>query len=346
MQDRPTPPTSTPIGSPSGGLSLVAAAVVVATVIGSTIWLQLRLSDQSSQIEDLQRNLSEVRHSIDLLRLESEVDGSGVEALVRQIEAWAPDLARASTPAPALERYQERLNEVVEAARHLGPPAYDALLEELERNVDDRDLEEQRWLLRCLLAADPSRGQDYLAQVTRGTRLPSRQTLRFFAADRLLEHDREFAGAVLSQVLQLESHSGVHRQLPPELATEYERVIGTNQFPDFFNLIDRFVASGHEDVVPVLTMLIGRPEHDRMTYQKCIEHLGHLGARQAVDKIKQLYVDIPRREFNPLFQNICLQAIAEIQGSEACEWFQETLKTTDNELVATRLRELIKQNCG
>ena len=123
-------------------------------------------------------------------------------------------------------------------------------------------------------------------------------------------------------------------------------MIPTNTVPEFFNFIPRFVESGHPDVPQVLTMLIGRPEHDVMTYQECIRFLGQLRVESAVNQIRKLYARPPSRSASPFFLNTCLQALAEIQGSTACAFFEEALGEATHPIVVTKLQSLMKSYCG
>ena len=146
-------------------------------------------------------------------------------------------------------------------------------------------------------------------------------------------------------ILEFESANGITRPLHPHFRNQPEAVISTNRIPDFFNFISRFVASGHPDVDGVLRQIIGRAEHDRMTYQECVKELGRMRTRLAADRIRELFEKPPFRERSPIFQNHCLQAIADIEGQEACSYFEEQLMKVDDKNVVTKLQSLVKQLC-
>lgn len=320
--------------------ALLATGLSIAA-LGAVAWTHVRVADRLAAVE---ARLEAVDQRLNLIRLEMDVKGKGVGALIEQIEVWAPELASGSTPAPTWQKVEQRLREVLDAAEALGPTAFDAFVGALEGGSDGHGVETRRWLLRAATRADPERGLALLSRVVRGTALDPSSRLRAMAADDLIELDREHAGRILAQILQYESHNGVQRQPPPGLAPEFERVIGTNRFPDFVHLIDKYVGTGHPEREKVLQMLLGRAEHDQITYQKCIEHLGELGVEEAVPRIQQLY-DNPPGRFAPLFQMHCASAVAKIQGARACDWLKQKLLETDQQALAGRLQQLIKQHC-
>lgn len=335
----PLPPPST--SRAAAWLAGLAALLVIV----ASIWLGSRMASIDSQLTAARGELTQLRQLAQLARLEARSQGSGIGAIIEQIDYWAPQLALSSTPMPEAERIEKALNECLDSIDGLGTRAWPELIATLD-SPSSRDEEARKWLLRGAVRSRPDEGRALLASVIRGTRLTPSARLRIFAADELIRIDRETAGKVIAQVLQVESAQGITREAPPELAREYERVIGTNRFPEYFNLIDRYVATGDPDTINVLRMILGRPEHDRMTYQVCIRALGKLRAHDAVDRIKQLYSEPPRGESNPLFTNACLQAIADIDGAEACAWFQDQLRISTTPIVVAKLQDLVKQLCG
>lgn len=337
MQDpvRPGPSRLVPALACVGAL---AAAAASSWNLAETRRLGGELANARLELEQLARTAR-------LIRLEGKSEGRGIGAILEQIRFWAPQLATSATPHPAAIRIEESLWDAVDVVEAIGPGAFGAIVAALE-SPDSQDDETRKWMLRAALRTDPAQAKALTASVVRGTRLNPSSRLRFLAADELLGLDNAFAGDVLSQVLQIESAQGVTRTVPPGLAPEYERVIGTNAFPDFFNFIERFVRSKHKDVPTVLQMILGRTEHDRMTYQECIRWLGELRVRDALPRIKELYTTPPRGEFNPLFLNVCLQAIADIDGPGACAFFREELRRVDIPVVSTKLQDLLKQHCG
>jgi hypothetical protein len=324
----------------------VIAATAAALIAGlGAWWTASRIAGLEARIVGLVEDVVALQRTARLIRIEGQSQGRGIGAVIEQIEFWAPQLSTSATSHPAAVRIEASLGECLDAIGALGEDAFGPLLAALESPAP-RDDETRKWLLRGLLRASSGDGRGLLAAVLRGTRLAPTPRLRFFAADELLRLDKDFAGEVLAQILQVESSQGISRQVPPALAPEYERVIGTNAFPEFFNLIERFVQSGHPQTAQVLQMILGRQEHDRMTYQECIRALGRLGARDALPRIKELYSRPPHGEFNPLFLNVCLQAIAEIEGPGACEFLRAELRRVDIPVVSTKLQELLKDHCG
>ena len=331
------------------GRSATRAAPLVATLAAviaaaAAVWSAVRLDGVERRLERATDQLAELTEVAKLLRLEGASEGRGIAAIIEQIDFWAPQLAAAATPPAATGRIRSTLDDSLDAVGALGESAWQPLITELE-TPGVRDDEARKWLLRAALRANPQQAEALLAGVLRGTRLAPSARLRFFAADELLERNRAFAGEVLAQILSIESAKGVTRDVPPEFAPEYERVIGTNQFPEFFNLIERFVRSRHPDVAAVLQMILGRPEHDLITLQTCVRELGKLGARDALPRIRELYSKPPRGMTSPLFATTCLQAIADLEGAAACDWFREQLSVVDVPVISTKLQDLVKQHC-
>ncbi|MBK8976515.1 MAG: hypothetical protein IPM29_11410 [Planctomycetes bacterium] len=346
-----TPPPPTTPRPPRANAILVLCALNLLTLAGLAALIATRLAPElRGELAATRARLERVEEQLRLARLEARSTGQGPAALIEQIAHWAPDLQSSATPEPQLREIRARLDDILEAVGALGPDAFDAFVARLatgatagDQQLDD---ETRKWILKAAVRADRARGLPLLAEVVRGNRFAPSARLRFFAADELRELDRELAGQALRQVLQVESAAGLTRQPPPGLAPEYERHIGTERFPEFYNLIYRYVACGDPDCAATLQMILGRAEHDRLTYQECIRHLGQLRCRDAVPRIQELYHELPRREFAPLFQTTCLQAVADILGAEACPWLQDELRNADVEIVANKLRELIKQLCS
>ena len=102
---------------------------------------------------------------------------------------------------------------------------------------------------------------------------------------------------------------------------------------------------GHADPQAVLRILNRRRDYDLMTLQEAIKSLGILRCEEAVAPIKDLF-ETPPREFHPMFRNHCLDAIASIQGSAACDYFKEVQRREKRDIVLKKLVDLIKKNCG
>lgn len=334
--------SSPPSAPASGRAATLGAWTAAAVAAAAAIWLGIRLDRVESALARIEPELQDLGRTAHLLRIEGRSQGRGIGAIVEQIDFWAPQLASVGTPHPAADRIESSLHEALEAVGALGEDAWPTLMDALQA-TPRRDDETRKWLLLAAFRARPAQGRALLASVMRGTKLDPSPRLRFFAADELLRRDKQYAATVLKDILELESARGITRQVPPGLAPEYERVIGTNAFPDFYNFIARFVRSGHPDTERVLRMILGRADHDKNTYREVIRALADLGSEPAVPRIKELYASPPDNYTDPLFMNVCVQAIADIQGADAREWLREQLRTVEIDTVRTKLQDLLKQ---
>ncbi|MCC6781888.1 MAG: hypothetical protein IT457_03510 [Planctomycetes bacterium] len=319
--------------------------VLLAAIAASTWFVSARVAATEDRARVLAEELAQLRRSTELIRLEGKSQGRGIGAIIEQIEFWAPQLATAATPHPAAVNIEKALGEALFAVEALGRDAYPTLAARLE-TAPQLDDETRRWLMRAALRADRRQALELAAAFARGTRGQPSPNFRLSAARELVAADKTLAGTVLRQIVDIESARGVTRQPPPELAPEYERVIGVNSGGQFYNFIPLFVATGHPETALVLRQLLGRHEHDLLTYQECVRELGTLRCAEATSQIRELFDHPPGNTFNPMFQNTCLTAIVEIEGPLACDWFKAKLQTEKTEMVAARLQELIKQLCG
>ncbi|MFO1052714.1 MAG: hypothetical protein U1F36_10915 [Planctomycetota bacterium] len=324
---------------------LIASLVTLAGLGATTAWLGSKLGALGREVGRLTEETAQIRRIATLMRLEDKSQGRGIGAILEQIEHYGPMLASAGTPSPTANFIVERLEEALTAVEVLGRDAFGRIQAELEQN-STLDNETRTWLLRAGIRADRPAGLDLAAQLARGIRMSPDPATRLAAARELVSQDKEMAGGVLRQILDIESSRGVTRQPPPELAKDYERAIPSNVGSQFCNFITLFAQTRHPDVEVVLRQILGRKEHDMLTYQECIVELGRLKSKDAVPAIKELYANPPGNQFNPMFLNHCVQAIADIDGADACEWMREQLKTQDVPLVQARLQDLVKQLCG
>lgn len=329
----------------STGATWLASIAVLAAVAASTWFLDSRARATDAAVRELAAETAHLRRTAELIRLEGKSQGRGIGAILEQIEFWAPQFATAATPHPAAQAIERSLNEALFAIEALGRDAFPTIAARLE-NGHQLDDETRRWLLRGALRADRAQGLRVAAGFARGTiGIPS-PNFRLSAARELLANDKAFAGEVLRQIVDIESARGVTRQPPPELAPDYERMIGVTAGGLFHNFIVLFASSGHPETELALRQILGRNEHDRLTIQECVRELGRMKSKSAAPQIRELFDHPPGNEYIPMFQNDCLAAIAEIEGAEACTWLKEKLQTERAEMVAARLQELIKQLCG
>lgn len=327
----------------------VTAAVLLA--VGAGLYLDLRggvarLEHRLERVEGTARN---IERAVQLYRFEQQgKQGLGLNALLEQVRFWAPQLGDATTLPAQVPIIERRLEEVLDALKALGPDAYDALERTFLQARPGVDLELRRWLMRAMTTLEPRRAEGFLGKVAAGLEVPVSPLCRLSAIDRLLELDRELAGKILREILLRESHRGLNPARMGAGAASRIPESGTTIGPwsGFFNFVDRFVASGHPDTESVLIMLLGRPEHDLATIQECVKALGRLRSERAVPHIERLFREPPGRFANPLFRNHCLQALADISGAKACDFFRRAQRREKDELVRKKLTELIKSLCG
>jgi hypothetical protein len=320
-------------------------ALVVAGLAASTFYLDRRLAESTARIGRLEHEITRTRQVAELLRVESSSKGKGIGAIVEQIEYWGPLVASAGTPHSEAVKIEGRLDEAIEAVGVLGRDAFATLRDRLGREPA-LDLETRRWFLRAAIRADRAQGLELASRIARGTDFAPNPQVRLSAVRELLATDRQLGGLVLHQIVTVESARGVTRQPDPAIAPDYERGIPTNASEHFFNFIPLYANSGHPEVEITLRQLLARPEHDLLTILECVRELGRLRSKESAPKIRELFDQPPGRTFNPMFQNSCLQALADIEGSALCPWLQEKLRTETTPLVAARLQELVKQLCN
>ncbi len=336
----PTAPSAT-ISRPIR--SALGTAVVV---IAATAWITYDTRSSSGElrktVKHLSAELASVQSVLELLRLERGSQGLGATAIIEQIQHWAPLLQSAKTPATEASGIKGKLHAAIAAVTVLGTEAAPRFEQALTASHDD---EVRKWLLRACVAANPESGKQLTVALVRGTRHSPSARMRFIAADELLAQDKALCGEVLHDILLLESHQGITRPVPPGLENDYSAMIKGQQFPAFYNFISRFVVTEHADIEAVLLMILGRAEHDLMTYKECIRLLGARGSMRAVPRIEELYEHPPGIQLDPFLQIKCLDALAQIRGKDACEFFHKAARTASMEIVRKKLQHLIKLHC-
>lgn len=330
-------PHSAPRARPIAALAVCCLAVAIAYLGYSVHASDRRVTAELAAVRASNERLEQ---AVQLLRLEAQTDFSGPRAVVEQISRFAPELASTVTAAPAAQEIRERLELALTSARELGPAAFDAL--EAAFAAEDEP-EARRWLMLACLRADPTRGKQLCADVLRATRHGPDPQTRVRAADALIEVDRELAGEVLATVLRVETAIIHGRPVPAQTAKLYESFVRSSRMPSYFNLIGKLVEAGHPELEAILLEIISRDGYDRMTYQSCVKELATLDSQQAVRRIEKLFERPPFGFVDPLFQNTCLQALADIQGADARPFFERMLTEPQHELVEGKLQALLKQ---
>ena len=322
------------------GLAVGAAAIALALDLRATA---TRLE---SRVATLQERVEEVGRTVQLFRLEQQAEaGLGLPALLERIRFWGPQLDDAATPPAAIPAIEEQLEGTIGAMRELGPGVAPRLVEEFEASGSPRADSVRKWLLLALLAVDEARGEDLLARSLSALDLEVSPRIRLLAADELLQRDKARAGEILRRILRTESHRGLDRErLDPALRQRYpDAVIAPYEGWAFY--VAKYAASDDPELEATLQMLLGRRNyHNFLTLQEAVKWLGELGSRDAVNQIKDLY-ERPPMGYTPMFRNHCLDALAQILGSEACEYFKQAMREPNHEMIRSRLAELIKANC-
>ncbi|MCA8941270.1 MAG: hypothetical protein KDB80_01815, partial [Planctomycetes bacterium] len=294
-------------------------------------------SDLAEHLDRQTKSFDGLESAVQLLRIESATELTGSAAVVAQIEHWAPQLAKA--PGMEVTQIREQLERTVTAAGELGPESFD----EFETAIDTTENAACRhWLMQCLSHTDPRRAEATLAEMVRGLKHSPDSQTRLRAARILTDLDRVAAGEALRDVLLRESERGF-RDLPPQVAKRYEEFVQKESFPMFFHFIGAFVETGVDSVEPTLLQILLNDTHGRMTYQECVKHLGELRSKPALERIKSLFYTPPFGFPEPIFKNTCLDAIAKIEGEDACEFFETALLEQQQPTVRSKLQDLIKR---
>ena len=305
-----------------------------------TEMLTARATDAIAAQERLER-------AVQLFRFERGSKGLGATALIEQLRFYAPLLDLSTTPQREIALIQERVDDILSALDDIGSDAFEPLHGEFKKSEPGKDDELIRWLLLAMSRVNAARGKDLLAACLRGFEVPVTSRIRVIAAERLLELDRPRTGSILAEILAYESAAGIDStRMSAEIQARY--VAAKIQPPPMrmlFNLVDILVRSGAPGLEDHLIMAASRQGQDRMTVQACVRHLGELKAPRAVKVLKKLFDTPPELIINPIFQNHCLDAIAQIEGRGACDYFRELLRAKPDERVQAKLQQLIKTHC-
>lgn len=325
-------------------------AVLCLLGAGYLMYSDLRASTDrlTAQVGEVADRMSAVERAVQLYRFEQQTkEGLGFPALLEQLRHWGPQMGSSTTPASQFPVIQDRLDHVLAAMASLGSEVFPKLMNAFEEAQPGRDDELQMWLLRAMLEVNETRALDFMTTVLEGMAFRVAPRLRLFAAEKITEIDPKRAAVLLRTVLSTETHNGldVHRVDPRTLAKYPEAAGNIVPYRGFSTFVQKFVATEDEDAEQVLLMVVGRKlQHDFLTLQECVKELGEMRSTNAVGAIEDLFENPPRNS-SPMFRNHCLDALAVIQGSAACEYFQAALLREQLEFVRTKLTELIKAYC-
>ncbi len=311
------------------------------------IYLAYEARQVRAELSALQESNATMATALDLYRYErsDQYGGLGVQALISHLCKWAPKLQESDPASGSYEAIEKRVQNIVQATSILGKDAYPSLesafLEGGPASDDAQTNDEVRkWLLRAAYTADPEQGLNLLTNAMRGTQFIVSARLRKFACWELLSLDKAAAGEVLHTILTTESASMSGTRSNNKLLGSLSK-----QQPGFYDFIKPFVTTGHPKTETTLLMILGRAEHDSNTKQECVKALGELKSTKAVSKIRDLYNTQPNRKPNPIFRRHCIEALAKIQGSEACEFLQEASLKESDQGLNRRIQELLRALC-
>lgn len=337
-------PESAPAGTkaPRATASILVPAVLVVVLAAQVVLLlgfRTELQELQAQAVENHELLAAQEAQIQLLRIETGAEGLGVRAVIEHIETHVPELTRSSTPQPQRLRAQALLDRALKATEALGPgvfPAISAAIDDPEKDPKVRE-----WLMKAALRADPARGTQLLSDYTRGRRGGGNGRLRILAGKLLVETDKRLAAEALHDVLTTESHLGVRRPTGNDPVAQVRPPVH-----DFFNFIDLYVQSEHDQVEVTLLSLLNRRDHNLITKQRCVSWLGEMQSSRAAPIIRSLFSEPPSLEPTPLFRQRCVNAIGRIEGPAACEWFRESLKTAESPPVRAALQAQLREHCN
>lgn len=337
------------MSEPRGGRAALVVLLLACLGVSVAHWLDQR-SATARLLEGLDRlNQEQARleRAVQLFRFERGSKGLGVHALIEQLRHWAPLLDVSTTAQRELPGIEAKVRDILSALQDLGADAYGPLLDAFRTAESGKDDELRRWLLEGMLRVDRARSLDLAATCLRGWEFAATPRLRTIAGQMLLDHDKPRAAKLLSEILGYESSKGIDRsRLTPDQQKALAAITPAPQpMRMFFNLVDLFVAAGASDTEERLLVVATRPDQDLITVQTAVKHLGKLRAKNAGRAIRKLFEAPPEMAVNPIFQNHCLDAIAEIEGPSACEYFKDQLRRGPDERVSAKLQDLIKTHC-
>ncbi|MFT4839784.1 MAG: hypothetical protein ACI90M_000234 [Candidatus Azotimanducaceae bacterium] len=320
---------------------LLAIALIGAIGFAGYTWLQTEtvLAAQSKQLKKVDETLEKMLGEITRMRLEQTSEGQGPQALLEKLKVYAPLTADARIAEPDFQNALRELKAIVRAFESCGDTAWEPVTSRLREADVKKDFNEIKWLMEIAIRLDEKAGKQIAKDVLQGHRMPFPR-LRWWAADLLLSHDPQLAGHLLRQILMTESSRGIN----------LDRAQGSGmQIPDkaafantgFNNFVQRYIRSDDKKLEQTLTLLLTRVEHDAITIQECIKELGKRKTTAALTSIKKVYDNPPLEQQNPLFMNICVHAIDQIEGAASVAWLEERLKTAPTDSIAKNIQAVL-----
>ncbi|HEB52860.1 MAG TPA: hypothetical protein ENI87_06370 [bacterium] len=328
---------TTPV-RPRPATPIVALLLLLTVALsGFAAWrAESRSAEQTDALERLQEQMAGVLREVTRLRIEQSAEGMGPQALLEKLRTYAPLTADARVTEPQFQRAKKELAAIQLAFEACGEDAWQPILDRLAETDPRKDYEEVRRLLEILVRLDPPAGKQIVKEVLLGHRMPNPR-LRRAAARILLAHDKPLAQRLLRQILLTESSRGVD----PDRARQHGMTIpdpAAYATTGFNNFVQLYIQSEDPKIEDTLLMVMARVEHDAITIQDCIKELGRRKCQRALEPIKKLYDNPPLRQQNPLFLNICVQAVYDIAGADAKDWLEQKLPTAPTDLVASRIQ--------
>jgi hypothetical protein len=234
------------------------------------------------------------------------------------------------------------LKAIVLAFESCGNDAWKPVTDRLREADAKIDFNEIKWLMEIAIRLDAKAGKQIAKEVLQGHRLPYPR-LRWWAADLLLSHDKPLAGQLLRQILLTESSRGVNlnRAQAAGIQAPSQAAYATTGFNNF---VQRYIRSEDSKLEETLTLLLTRIEHDAITVQECIKELGKRKSLPALASIKKVYDNPPLEQQNPLFLNICVNAVDKIEGEASVAWLEEKLKTAPTDAVANAIQTVLDKH--
>lgn len=323
---------------------LLTIALIGAIGFAGYAWLQTEtvLASQDVQLKKVDETLEKMLGEITRMRLEQTSEGQGPAALLEKLKVYAPLTADARTAEPDFKNALLELKAIVRAFESCGNDAWKPVTSRLREADAKKDFNEIKWLMEIAIRLDAKAGKQIAKEVLQGHRLPYPR-LRWWAADLLLSHDKPLAGQLLRQILMTESSRGVNlnRAQVAGIQVPGQAAYATTGFNNF---VQRYIRSEDIKLEETLTLLLTRIEHDAITVQECIKELGKRKSRPALASIKKVYDNPPLEQQNPLFLNICVNAVDQIEGEASIAWLEEKLKTAPTDAVANVIQTVLDKH--
>src|SRR5688572_22612103 len=199
------PPASS---GPSRVIPVVLASTLLVGLLGSTVWLIVRVEALKSANAAMGASLDRVLGEVTRMRLEQSAGIQGPQGLLAKLRTYAPLIASSRTTQPDYQSAKKEMDAILLAFASAGQDAWAPIMARLEELHGDKDFDEVRWLLRAAVRVDPKASKPLLQEVLLGRRLPSPR-LRWQAAELLIDLDQPLAQKLLRQILVAETHRGV-----------------------------------------------------------------------------------------------------------------------------------------